>query len=140
MSSEHADCLNFVFKFRSFMYSNSMNNSDKFRFVGATAKQSNIYDTQLPRQPRIGESAFTIRRLFNWITWIPHAEDPDFVKTIITLLNKYNDVIFFNNSCKSGRERIQSALCNVLSSTWHSICIIQCNIKYNCHVLLSTWA
>jgi len=36
-----------------------MNNSDKFRFVGATAKQS-IYDTQLPSQPRIGESAFTM--------------------------------------------------------------------------------
>ena len=32
---------------------------------------------------------------------------PDFVKTI-TLLNKYYEVIFFNNSFKSGRERIQS--------------------------------
>ena len=42
------------------MYTNSMNNSDKFRFVGATAKQSNMYDTQLPSQPRIGESAFTM--------------------------------------------------------------------------------
>ena len=39
------------------MYTSSMNNSDKF--VGATARQS-IYDTQLPRQPRIGESAFKI--------------------------------------------------------------------------------
>ena len=56
LSSEHADCLNFVFKFRSFMFTNSLNNSDKFRFVGATAKQSNMYDTQ----PRIGKSAFTI--------------------------------------------------------------------------------
>ena len=33
------------------MCSNSMNNSEKFRFVGATAKQSNMYDTQLPSQP-----------------------------------------------------------------------------------------
>ena len=41
MSSEHADCLNLVFKFRSFMFKNSMNNSDKFWFVGATANQSN---------------------------------------------------------------------------------------------------
>ena len=41
------------------MYSNSINSSDKFRFVGATAKQS-IYDTELQSQPRIGESAFTI--------------------------------------------------------------------------------
>ena len=81
-----------------------MNNSDKLKFVGATAKQSNMYDTQLSSQPKIGESAFTIRRLFNWIIWIPHAEDPDF----ITLLNKYYDVIFFYNSFKSGRERIQS--------------------------------
>ena len=40
------------------MYTSSMNNSDKFRFVGDTAEQS-IYDTQLPSQPRIGESAFT---------------------------------------------------------------------------------
>ena len=46
ISSEHANCLNFVFKFRSFMYTNLMNNSDKFRFVGATAKQSNMYETQ----------------------------------------------------------------------------------------------
>ena len=38
------------------MFTNSLNNSDKFRFVGATAKQSNMYDTQ----PRIGKSAFTI--------------------------------------------------------------------------------
>ena len=42
------------------MHTNSMNNSDKFRFVGATAKQSNMYDTQLPSQTRIGESAFKI--------------------------------------------------------------------------------
>ena len=109
MSSEHGDCLNFVFKFRSIMYTSAMNNSDKFRFVGATAKQS-VYDTQQPSQPRIGESAFTIpadpkrkkfgRSLLNWIIWIPEC-----VKTI-TLLNKYYEVIFFNNSCKSGRERI----------------------------------
>ena len=42
------------------MYTSSMNNSDKFRFIGATAKQSNMYDTQLPSQPRIEESEFTI--------------------------------------------------------------------------------
>jgi len=52
-----------------------MNNSGKFRFVGANAKQSNMVDTQLQSQPRIGKSAFTIpadppqkkfgRRLFN---------------------------------------------------------------------------
>ena len=30
-----------------------MNNSDKFRFVDATAKQSNMYDTQLPSQPKM---------------------------------------------------------------------------------------
>jgi len=30
-----------------------MINSDKFRFVGATAKQSNKDDTQLSSQPRI---------------------------------------------------------------------------------------
>ena len=42
------------------MYTNSMNNSDKFRFVGTTDKQSNLYDTQLPNQPRIGDSTFTI--------------------------------------------------------------------------------
>ena len=66
-----------------------MNNSDKFRFVGATAKQS-IYDTQLPSQPRIGESAFTMpadpkrkkfgRRLFNWIIGIPCREISRFCK------------------------------------------------------------
>ena len=70
MSSEHGGCLNFVLKFQSIMYTNSMNNSDKFRFVGATAKQS-IYDIQLPSQPRIGESAFTMpadpkRKKFGW--------------------------------------------------------------------------
>ena len=58
------------------MYTSAMNNSDKFRFVGATAKQS-VYDTQQPSQPRKIESAFTMpaepkrkkfgRRLFNWI-------------------------------------------------------------------------
>ena len=42
------------------MYTNSMNNSNKFRFVAATAKQSNMYDTQLPSQQRIGESALTL--------------------------------------------------------------------------------
>ena len=63
------------------MYTSSMNNSDKFRFVGATAKQS-IYDTQLPSQPRIAESSFTMPQiqkeknldkgaLFNWIIGIP---------------------------------------------------------------------
>ena len=66
-----------------------MNNSDKFRFVGATAKQS-IYDTQLPSQPRIGESAFTKPadpkrkkfggRLFNWIIGIPYREISRFCK------------------------------------------------------------
>jgi len=40
------------------MFKNSMNNSDKFRFVGATAEQSNTYNTQLPSHPRIGKSAF----------------------------------------------------------------------------------
>ena len=34
-------------------------------------------------------------------------KDRDFVKTI-TLLSKYYDVVFFNHSFKSGRERIQS--------------------------------
>ena len=38
LNNEHADCLNIVFKFRSFMYTNSMNNSDKFRFVGANCQ------------------------------------------------------------------------------------------------------
>ena len=67
-----------------------MNNSDKFRFVGATAKQSNMHDTQLQRQPRIGESAFTIpsdpkrkkfgRKLFNWIIGIPYREISRFCK------------------------------------------------------------
>ncbi len=71
------------------MYSNSMNNSDKFRFVGTTDKQSNLYDTQLPNQPRIGESAFTIGS-HEFLT----LKDPDFVKTI-ALLNKYYDIIFF---------------------------------------------
>ena len=56
--SENADCLNFVFIFWSFMYTNSMNNSDKFRFVDATAKQIDMND-QLS-QPRIGDTAFTI--------------------------------------------------------------------------------
>ena len=65
-----------------------MNNSDKFRFVGATAKQS-IYDTQLPSQPRIGESAFTKpadpkkkfgRRLFNLIIGIAYREISRFCK------------------------------------------------------------
>ena len=60
-----------------------MNNPDKFRFVGAPAKQS-IYDTQLPSQPRIGESAITMpadpkrkkfgRSLLNWIIGIPYRE------------------------------------------------------------------
>ena len=68
-----------------------MNNSDKLRFVGATAKQS-IYDTQLPSQPRIGESAFTIpadpkrkkfgRRLFNWIIGIAYREISRFCKNL----------------------------------------------------------
>ena len=40
------------------MYTNSMNNSDKFRFVDATAKQIDMND-QLS-QPRIGDTAFTI--------------------------------------------------------------------------------
>ena len=67
------------------MYTSSINNSDKFKFVGATAKQS-IYDTQLPNQPRIGESAFTIGS-HEFLT----LKDPDFVKTI-ALLNKYYDI------------------------------------------------
>jgi len=43
-----------------------------------------MYDTQLPSQPRIGESAFIMPadpkrkkfgwRLFNWIIWIPECE------------------------------------------------------------------
>ena len=40
-----------------------MNNSNKFRFVAATAKQSNMYDTHLSSQPRIGESAFNIQQI-----------------------------------------------------------------------------
>ena len=66
-----------------------MNNSVKFRFVGATAKQS-IYNTQLPSQPRIGESAFTMpadpkgkkfgRRLFNWIIGMAYREISRFCK------------------------------------------------------------
>jgi len=48
-----------------------MNNCDKFRFVGATAKQSTS-DTQLPSQPIIGESALTMpadpkRNKFGWM-------------------------------------------------------------------------
>ena len=102
-------------QFRSFMYTSSMINSDKFRFVVATAKQS-IYDTQLPSQPRIGESAFTMqiqkeKSLDDGSLIRSHAfltqKDPDFVKTI-ALLNKYYDVIFFNNLFKPGRGRIQS--------------------------------
>ena len=99
MSSEHADCLN------------SGVLCIQIQWISGSS-------VPLSSQPRIGESVFTMPadpkrkkfgwRLFNWITWIPHAEDPDFVKTFITLLNKYNDVIFFNNSFKSGRERIQS--------------------------------
>ena len=67
-----------------------MNNSDKFRLIGATAKQS-IYDTELPSQPRIGESAFTMpedpkrkkfeRRLFrNLGIGIPYREISRFCK------------------------------------------------------------
>ena len=39
LSSEQVDCLNVIFKFQSFMYIKLMNNSDKFKFVGAN--QSN---------------------------------------------------------------------------------------------------
>ena len=94
------------------MYTSSMNNSDKFRFVGATAKQS-IYDTQLPSQPRIlqyqqiqKEKSLDEGSLIGSQEFLTEKY-PDFVKTI-TLLNKYYEVIFFNNSFKSGRERIQS--------------------------------
>ena len=90
------------------MYTSLMINSDEFRFVGAIAKQS-IYDTPTA-------SAFTMqiqkeKSLDDGSLIRSHAfltqKDPDFVKTI-KLLNKYYDVIFFNNSFKSGRERIQS--------------------------------
>ena len=40
------------------MFKNSINNSYKFRFVGATAKQSDMYKFQLPTKNE--ESAFTI--------------------------------------------------------------------------------
>ena len=87
------------------MYTSSMNNPDKFRFVGAPAKQS-IYDTQLPSQPRIGESAITMpadpkRKKFGSYEFLT-LKDPRVCKTI-TLLNKYYDIKFFNNSFKSSR-------------------------------------
>ena len=66
---------------------------------------------------QVGESAFTIpadpkRKSLDEVSLIGSYEFltekyPDFVKTI-TLLNKYYKVIFFNNSFKSGRERIES--------------------------------
>ena len=73
-----------------------------------------MYDTQLPSQQRIGESALTLpKKSLDEGSLIGSYEflllkDPRVWKNPITLLNKYYDVIFFNNSFKSGRERIQS--------------------------------
>ena len=78
------------------MYTSSMNNSDKFRFVGATAKQS-IYDTQLPANQeqeslrlqcqQIQKKSLDEGSLIGSQEFLTEKY-PDFVKTI-TLLNKY---------------------------------------------------
>ena len=84
-----------------------MINSDKFRFVGATAKQCNMYDTQLSSQPRIGESAFTIPAdpkksldegsLTGSHEYLDRLKEPRVCENYYILLNNYYDIIFVNN-------------------------------------------
>ena len=95
------------------MYTSSMNNSDKFRLVGATAKKvfmiTNCQVNQEQESLRLQCQQTQKEKSLDEVSLIGSLQEfltekyPDFVKTI-TLLNKYYD----NNSFKSGRDRIQS--------------------------------